>query len=166
MAKSLGENLSAARVAAGFRTPEDAAIASGLSRNFLYQIERIGNRPNAANPTVEVLEQLCDLYGVALGEMFPSSGSLRSTELQPLIDALSLVDPARREDVVRNLAALVRTMSGVFTSATETLDEPRPYNNRDEEHSLLNKVLRNGIATGHADPSHQSPTGRRKKGSA
>jgi transcriptional regulator with XRE-family HTH domain len=105
---SLGERIND-EVIRRFGSIEEGAIAIGLSRNFLYQITRIGNRPGAANPTLEVLQQIADALGEELGNLFPHT-DVRLTDLRPLIDALKPAQRERRARIIAAVAYLVRAM--------------------------------------------------------
>ena len=48
-------------------TQEKAAETIGKSRGYLNSME---TRPHAVNPSIQMLEQLCSLYGVTMADLF------------------------------------------------------------------------------------------------
>jgi transcriptional regulator with XRE-family HTH domain len=140
--QSLGEGMQQARIAAGYARVDDAAEAAGISRDFIYQIERIGNRPNAANPTLSVLRELADLYGVELGDLFPAT-RVSSEEVREVFDALSAIPAENRRSAVRSISMFIRSIADGMRSDAghETPLSDKTYNPRSVNKSERDDVV-------------------------
>lgn len=118
MSLSTGERIRQARLASGYDTPDAVEIATNkrITKSYVYQIEKIGNRPDAANPTLDVLTFLADLYGVGVGEFFEPVGVVTS-ELLGLGKAVAALNENTRRRVLHHLAEVTRELIVVFSNA-------------------------------------------------
>jgi transcriptional regulator with XRE-family HTH domain len=71
----------------GFTQPE---VAETLHRQLTY-INRLENQMETENPTLDLLEQLCRLYGVETGELFEVIVPNRDTKHRELKEKLDFI---------------------------------------------------------------------------
>lgn len=98
-----------------------------IGRTYIYGVEKIGNRPNAPNPTLSVLTTLADLYGVELGDCFPHS-AVTVGEVEQITAALAALNPESRKGAISTMAAFIRTLAGGLSlAAASSTDNVVPF---------------------------------------
>ena len=64
---NIGERVRTLRIQQGF-SQEQLALRAEITTTYLGMIER-----NAKNPTIKIVEQLCNAFNITLGEFFDNS---------------------------------------------------------------------------------------------
>lgn len=97
---NIGERIAFFRAAKGL-TVNRLATLSGISQSYLRDIE-IGKNHN---PTIELLECLCDTLGISLKDFFDTD-STNKIQDDPLIHEIYQLNPEQR----KNLEAFLKSM--------------------------------------------------------
>ncbi len=88
---NIGERIAYFRKSRGFSV-NHLANKAGVSQSYLREIE-LGHY---ANPSVDILEALCDALGISLTEFFDTHSSLRNTE-DLLLNEIAQLSSEQRE---------------------------------------------------------------------
>lgn len=100
---NIGERIAYFRTAKGL-TVNRLATLSGISQSYLRDIE-IGKNHN---PTIELLECLCETLGISLKDFFDTDSGATVSE-DPLIREIYQLTPPQRD----HLAAFLRSMRSI-----------------------------------------------------
>lgn len=90
---NIGERIAYFRTSRGFSV-NYLANQSGISQSYLREIEM----GHYSNPSVDVLDALCNTLGISLKEFFDINANLRDTD-DSLIDEISRLTPSQRENL-------------------------------------------------------------------
>ncbi len=88
---NIGKRIAYFRESRGFSINR-LALQAGISQSYLREIEM----GNYNNPSVDILDALCEALGISLKEFFDSNADLRATE-DSLLNEISLLTPSQRE---------------------------------------------------------------------
>ena len=97
---NIGERIAFFRTAKGL-TVNRLATLSGISQSYLRDIEIGKNR----NPTIELLECLCETLGISLKDFFDTDSANQLQE-DPLIHEIYQLSPTQR----KNLETFLKSM--------------------------------------------------------
>ena len=98
---NIGERIAYFRKARNFSV-NYLANKAGISQSYLREIE-LGRY---ANPSVDILDALCDALGISLKEFFDTHSELKDTE-DLLLNEISQLNPEQRE-ILRKFLHSVR----------------------------------------------------------
>lgn len=90
---NIGERITYFRTSRGFSV-NYLANQSGISQSYLREIEM----GHYSNPSVDVLDALCNALGISLKEFFDITTSLHDTD-DSLIEEISRLTPSQRENL-------------------------------------------------------------------
>lgn len=90
---NIGERIAYFRTSRGFSV-NYLANKAGVSQSYLREIEM----GHYTNPSVDILDALCDTLGVSLKEFFDATAELRDAE-DSLWEEISQLGPSQRENL-------------------------------------------------------------------
>ena len=90
---NIGERITYFRTARGFSV-NYLANKAGVSQSYLREIEM----GHYTNPSVDILDALCDNLGISWKEFFDQNAKLRDTE-DSLLTEISQLTPLQRENL-------------------------------------------------------------------